>query len=60
MKSTDLSGEYYDSVYESVDKLLAMGGYRIAALLNLIVEGYKTAEPRHGTLIKCLKDLFQH
>ncbi len=33
--TADLAGEYYDSVYESVDKLLAIGGFRIAALLGL-------------------------
>jgi hypothetical protein len=38
--TADLAFDYYDEVHETVDQLLALGGYRIAALLNVVVEGY--------------------
>lgn len=36
----DLSGRYYQDVFETVDSLLAIAGFRIASLLNTLVESY--------------------
>lgn len=39
-RSADLSGRYYLQARETVDQLLAIAGFRIATLLNGIVETY--------------------